>query len=310
MTGIQPAAKPAALSREASAYLLLVLAALCWSGNHVLGRAAAGHVPPFAISTVRWGVPLLILWPFARRHLQRDWPLIQSHWRPLLLLGLTGGAIFGVLQYIGLQYTTALNVSLLNSLGPVMIAAAGAALFGDRLTRAQMWGIATSLAGVLLIVAQADLQRLAGLDFNRGDLVILFNMAIWAIYSVCLRWRPAIHWMSFTFVLAAVSTVATLPFFAMEHALGLTVQRTPLTALVLAYVAIFPSLIGFAAWNRGVDVVGPARAGATLHLIPLFSAVIASIALGEQLRGYHMAGFALILAGVWLAARRPASLPA
>src|SRR6185295_14734911 len=111
-------------SSSSTAYLLVALAALCWSGNHILGRAIAGHVPPFAISTVRWVVPALILWPFAHRHLRQDWPVIRRHWSVFLFLALTGGTVFGALQYIGLQYTTAINVSVLNSLAPVLIVAA------------------------------------------------------------------------------------------------------------------------------------------------------------------------------------------
>ena len=203
---------------ELIAYALLALAMLSWSGNHVVGRLAAGHVPPFAISLFRWGVPVVLLWPFVREHLRRDWPVIKENWRTLLFLGLTGGAVFGVLQYVGLRYTTAINVSVLNSLAPVMIALAGAALFRDRLRWQQGGGIAVSLLGVALIITKADLKRAAGLDFNWGDLIILFNVAIWAIYSVCLRWRPRMHWISFTYCLGLVSTVATLPFFVGEQA--------------------------------------------------------------------------------------------
>src|SRR5438477_8596761 len=114
-------------------YILLALASLFWSGNHIIGRAIAGHVPPVGVSTARWLLPAIVLWPFARPHLLREWPTIRAHWRLLLFLGITGGAIFTVGQYVGLQYTTALNVSVLNSLAPVVIVACGAAIFRHRL---------------------------------------------------------------------------------------------------------------------------------------------------------------------------------
>src|ERR1039458_8284910 len=100
----------------ANPYVLLAFASLCWSGNHIIGRAIAGHVPPIGISTVRWAIPALALWPIARSHLRRDWPQIKPYWRLMLWLGLTGGALFSALQYVGLQYTNALNVSGLNLL--------------------------------------------------------------------------------------------------------------------------------------------------------------------------------------------------
>lgn len=286
------------------AYLLVAVSALCWSGNHILGRAIAGHVPPFAISTIRWLLPALILWPFARPHLKRDWPAIRQHWKLILFLGLIGGALFGALQYVGLQYTTAINVSVLNSLAPVLIGAAGVALFGDRLTRAQMLGISVSLAGVLVIISKASLTTLGSLGFNWGDLIILFNMGMWAVYSACLRLRPALHWLSFTFMLAVISGLATLPFWVLEHASGLVLQPTLLTVGALAYVSVFPSLVAYACWNRGVEMIGANRAGVFLHLVPLYSAGLAGLLLSESLMLYHIAGFLLILGGVWLAARK------
>ncbi|MET0568154.1 MAG: DMT family transporter [Hyphomicrobiaceae bacterium] len=291
-------------SSASIAYLLVAISALCWSGNHILGRAIAGHVPPFAISTVRWLLPALILWPLARPYLARDWPVIRQHWKLILFLGVIGGALFGALQYIGLQYTTAINVSVLNSLAPVLIGAAGVALFGDRLTGRQILGVAVSLAGVLVIISKANVAALGSLGFNWGDLIILFNMLMWAVYSACLRLRPPLHWLSFTFAIAVISGVATLPFWILEHVGGLTLQPTLLTAGALAYVSIFPSLVAYACWNRGVELIGANRAGVFLHLVPLYSAVLAGLLLGESLMPYHVAGFLLILGGVWLAARK------
>jgi len=288
---------------SSTAYLLVALAALCWSGNHILGRAIAGHVPPFAISTVRWLVPALVLWPFAYRQLRQDWPAIRRHWPVLVFLALTGGTVFGALQYIGLQYTTAINVSVLNSLAPVLIVAAGTLMFRDTLALRQVLGIAVSLAGVLVIISKSSFDALRALQFNWGDLVILFNMGVWAVYSACLRRRPEMHWLSFTFVLAAIAGLTTLPFWLWEHANGFVLQPTLTTAAALAYVSVFPSLVAYASWNRGVDLIGANRAGVFLHLIPLYSAVLAGLLLGEAIGLYHVSGFLLILVGVWLAAR-------
>lgn len=293
--------------RDLVACLLVALAALCWSGNHVIGRAIAGHVPPIAVSTLRWAVPAVLLLPFAWRHFVRDWPAVARHWRLLVALSLLNGAIFGALQYVGLQYTTAINTSVLNSVAPVLIIVASWLMFGDRVTLVQAAGVATSLVGVLVIVTKGDPGVLAGLAFNAGDLVIFFNMGIFAVYSAMLRLRPAIHWLTFTFVLAVVSAVASAPAMAIEHLAGYPITFDAATLATLAYVAVFPSVVAVAAWNRGVDMIGPGRAGALLHLIAIYSAVLASIFLGEALRPFHFAGFALILAGVWLAAAKSRS---
>jgi drug/metabolite transporter (DMT)-like permease len=287
-----------------NAYLLLALASLCWSGNHIIGRAVAGHVPPLGVALVRLGVSALILWPFAHRHLVRDWPVIRRHLGTLTWLSLLGGALFAGLQYVGLQYTTALNVSVMNSLAPVLIVAASAAAFGDRLSLAQTAGILISLAGVLVIITRADIHVLAALEFNWGDLLVLIAMVGWAIYCACLRIRPRIHWLSFNFLFSAISAAATLPFFAWEVSSGFAFQTTLLTIGALVYVAIVPSIIAMIAWNRGIELIGANRAGVFLHLVPLFSVALAGLFLGEALMAYHVVGLLLILAGVWLAGRR------
>jgi drug/metabolite transporter (DMT)-like permease len=291
-----------------NAYLLLALASLCWSGNHLMGRAIAGHVPPLTISTLRWLFAAALIYPFVRKQLARDWPLIRARLGATIYLSLIGGAVFGALQFVGLQLTTALNVSVMNSLGPLFIAAASAAMFGDRLTAGQAVGIAISLLGVLAIITKLDPGVLRHLSFNVGDLIILGNIVIWGVYSASLRWRPRIHPLSFMFIFALISGIAMLPAAAWEHSTGFTLQPTLLTFAAVAFVTVFSTIVAFVCWTRGVELIGPNRAGVFLHLIPIFSALLTGVLLGEPLMGYHVAGFALILLGVYCAARSSGEL--
>src|SRR5882724_460300 len=139
--GASPAGAMSARGLFGNAYLLLALASLCWSGNHLMGRAIAGHVPPLTISTLRWLLAAAVLYPFVRGHLARDWRLIRQHFGAIVFLALLGGALFGTLQFVGLQFTTALNVSVMNSLAPVLIVMASAMMFGDRMGKLQLVGI-------------------------------------------------------------------------------------------------------------------------------------------------------------------------
>src|SRR3954451_15929088 len=158
-----------------NAYLLLAGASLWLSGNHLMGRAIAGSVPPLAISTLRWLLAAALVYPFVRKQLSVDWPLIRERLAALIYLSLLGGAVFGALHFVGLQFTTALNVSVMNSLAPLFIAAASAVMFRDRLTTGQAVGIAVSLGGVLAIITKLDPGMLAHLSFNTGVLLILAN---------------------------------------------------------------------------------------------------------------------------------------
>jgi drug/metabolite transporter (DMT)-like permease len=269
-----------------------------------MGRAIAGHVPPLTISTLRWLLAAAVLFPFIRTQLARDWPVIRAHLGVLIYLALIGGGVFGALQFVGLQLTTALNVSVMNSLGPVFIAAASAAMFGDRLTGGQFLGIFVSLLGVLAIITKLDPAVLTHFIFNIGDIIIFLNMILWAVYSASLRWRPKIHPVSFMFMFCLISGIAMLPAMAWEYSTGFVLQPTVLTFSAVAFVTIFSTIVAFAGWTRGVELIGPNRAGVFLHLVPVFSALLTGALLGEPLMGYHVVGFALILTGVWCAARQ------
>lgn len=288
---------------RAAAYVLLPLASACWAGNHIVARMIAGHAPPASVSLVRWIVVFLVVSVFAWPRVQADWPQLKAKAGVLTFLALIGGAAFGTLQFAALQYTTALNMGVVGSVSPAFIVAASYLLFRDGLGPSQLLGVAVSLIGVLAIVSQLDPERLAGLAFNGGDLIIIANMVLWSVYCACLRLRPAVHPMSFLFAIAGIAALGNLPFAVWEHALGLSLVPDLLTVSAVLYAALFTSLLALAAWNRGVDLIGAPRASAFLHTIPLFSALLATTLLGERIMLFHIVGFALILAGVSLAAR-------
>ena len=287
-----------------NAYLLLSFMALCWAGNQVLGRAVAGHIPPIAYSFLRWSLATVIVLPFALPHVRRDWPVIRTRWRYLAFVGAIGGGLFNTLQYIALNHTTALNSLVLNSTGPIFIAMASFLIFRERLTLRQAGGMAVSMAGVLGIITKGDLNVLHELAFNNGDLLLLTGMATNGIYTALLRDRPAIHWLSFLFMLFLVSALVVLPFLMWEIASGARMEVTSFTLAAVAYIAIFPSVVAYICLTRGVELIGANRSGIFLHMIPLFGALLAIGLLGEPLRAFHVIGFALILCGVALASRK------
>ena len=288
----------------ANAFLLLSLTALFWAGNFVVGRGVHGHVPPVALAWWRWFLATLIVLPFAWPHLRRDWPVVRENWPILVLLGITGAGLFNTFAYLGLNYTTALNALVLQSSGPVLIVLATFLLFGDRVSWTQGFGIALSFLGVLLMVVRGDLALLGTLSLNAGDLAILAAMLTWAVYTAFLRRRPEMHWLSFTAVTFAVAVLLNTPLMAIEHLSGWQLQPTLQTVAAIAYVAVFPSILAYIFFNRGVELIGGNRAGVFMHLVPFFGAALAIGLLGEQPQAYHALGIALILAGVTLAARK------
>ena len=292
----------------ANAYVLLVLTSLFWAGNSVVARGSHELVPPLALAWLRWTVALLLVLPFAWRHLKRDRVVIRGNWPILLLLGAIGAGTFVSVYYIGLGRTSAINGLIINSTVPILIPIAAFAIYRDRLSTAQALGIAVSFCGVLVILAKGDPGLLASFQVNEGDIWVLAAMGIWAVYTALLREQPQMHWLSFAAITFAVASILNLPFFLAEHFFYRQIAPTRESLLAIAYVSTLPSVVAQVFYIRGVELIGGNRAGVFMHLIPLFGAVLAIVFLGEHLHLYHFGGFALILAGVWLASRQSAPL--
>jgi drug/metabolite transporter (DMT)-like permease len=288
-------------------YLLLSLAALFWAGNIVLGRYVAGHVPPMTLSCIRWIGSCLMLLPFAWPHLIRDWPVLRRHLPLMLALSTTGFALNNALSYWGLQFTQALNALLIQSSGPLFIALWALALFGIKLTWAQLAGITLSLFGVLTILLRGDLSALAAIRFNLGDLMMTGALVAFGLYSALMLRRPVTHQLSLICFTMACGALLLLPPSIWEYANGIRLQFDTTTMITLVYVVIFPSALAYLFFNRGIAAIGPNRAAPFFHLVPVFGSVMAIVLLGEEPRLFHLAGYIMVLAGVVIASRKASS---
>ncbi|MBA4037930.1 MAG: EamA family transporter [Bradyrhizobium sp.] len=285
-------------------YLLLSLTSLFWAGNIVLARHVAGHVPPLTLSCLRWIGTFLILLPFAWPHLKRDWPVLRAHLPMLVFLSAIGFAYNNAISYWAMQYTEALNALLIQSAGPLFVALWSLALFGVRLTGAQLAGIAISLAGVLTIILRGDFSALAGISFNRGDLMFASSLVSFGLYSALMPRRPVTHALSLISFTTCCGAMMLLPFSIWEFSTGVTLKFDLISMTALAYVVIFPSTLAYTFFNRGLALIGPNRAAPFFHLVPVFGSAMAILLLGEQLRLFHLVGYVLVLAGVVIASRR------
>lgn len=292
-----------------NAYLLLTLTALFWAGNFVLGRGVHGHVPPVALAWSRWALASLIVLPFAVPHLRRDWQAIWERPFLMIVLAITGVSSFNTITYIALNYTSAISGAIIYAMGPALIAFTSFLVFAERLSWLQILGVALSLVGVVVIVMQGDLSALMEFRFGYGELMFLGGTLIWAIYTVYLRKAPAMHWLSFLATTFIIGLISLTPLFAAEHFSGWQMQFDTTTVLAILYVAIFPSAIAYAFYNRGVELIGANRAGVFLYVVPVFSTLLAIGLLGERLELHHVIGFALVFAGVLLSARKSKTLP-
>ena len=290
------------------AFALLAVANLLWAGNWVAGRALRDDIDPATLNFLRWLIATLVLAPFALGGLRGKGALIRRHWRILLLLAVTGVAVFHALVYLGLRTTTAVNAVLLNSSMPMFMLACSWLIEREHASVRQVAGMLISLAGILVILARGDPSTLQQLELHIGDFWILLAMPFWGVYSVLLKRRPPeLGGLAFLFVISLAGVLMMAPL-----AVGLALQAPPkwpgqAAALGVLYMALGPSLLAFICWNRGVATVGANAAGFTVHLLPAFGTVLAILFLGEAFAAFHAVGIAIILAGVLLATRPTSS---
>jgi drug/metabolite transporter (DMT)-like permease len=290
---------------KGSPYLFLVLAPLFWAGNFVFGKPLLEALPPFGINLVRWVLACLVLVPLTLA-LEGRFPRPARHqWPTLVAMALTGVVLFNALVYLSLLYTTSTNAALINGTTPILTMVLAAAVGLDRLTGRRLAGALVSLVGVGWIVSRGSLGALIGLSFNRGDLIMLVAALTWAIYTILLnRMRGALSPLA---TLTIVSVLAVPPlgviggYELMSRPIG---TITPTVVLGLGYISVLASVAAFMAWSVGIKGIGAARGSIFLNLIPVFTAVIAVLTLGERIGLVQLIGGSLVIGGVTLASLR------
>ncbi len=288
---------------------LLVLAPLLWAGNAVVGRLVHDLVPPITLNFLRWVLAFALLLPLAQGVLRRNSP-VWAHWRRYALLGLLGIGLYNALQYMALQTSTPINVTLVGSSMPVWMLAVGAVFFGVSVTRRQFAGAALSMAGVLLVLSRGEWSQLLALRLVPGDVFMLLATISWSFYSWLLvrTSEPAsvrADWAAFLMAQLVFGLGWSGAFAGVEWASGRThiAWGWPLAA-ALAFIAIGPAVVAYRCWGVGVQRAGPAVAGFFSNLTPLFAALMSAAFLGEPPRLFHAAAFALIVGGIVVSSRR------
>lgn len=288
-----------------SPYVALVIAMLCWGGIIVLVRYVRNDFPPLGLSFWRIFIAFLILLPVAIGPLRQQWDVVRENWKIFALLSLLFWVGGNALLFLSLQYTVALNAGVINSAEPLLIVLFAWLLFRDPFTWKQGAGLVLSLFGVVVLISQGSLDRLLQLELNKGDLFVAAAYTFWSLYAVLLRKVPrGLDQRVTLLVLLGFGTLYLLPLYIAETIL---VGPVPLTTANLAtalFVAVFASVIPMLLWNFSILKLGPGRAGQFVHLISVFSVLLAITFLGEILGPHHMAGIALIVTGLFIAARR------
>lgn len=287
---------------------LLTVPPLLWAGNAVVGRLVTDLVPPITLNFLRWVVAFVILLPLAAWVLRREAGL-WAHWRRFAVLGLLGVGCYNALQYLALQTSTPLNVTLVAASGPFWTLAIGALFFGAPVRRQQLLGALLSVSGVLAVLSRGDWQQLLAVRLVIGDLYILIATACWSWYSWLLSRKDepeAIRqdWAAFLMAQVVFGLGWSGLFTSLEW--GLTdahiVWGWPLLT-TLAFVAVGPAVLAYRCWGLGIAQAGPAVAGFFANLTPVFAAIFSAAFIGELPQLYHGLAFGLIVAGIAVSSR-------
>ena len=289
------------------AYAFLTTTALCWGANAVFGRLAVGEVSPLALVALRWLGVVLLLLVFARGPLRRDWQVLRHHLPFVFVMGALGFTSFNALFYVAAHTTTAVNIGILQGSVPVFVLLLAFVAYRTPVTLLQAAGVLTTLLGVAIVAGGGDLARLAGLAVNHGDLLMVLACFLYAGYTVGLRRRPAVSALGLFTVLALAALVASLPLAFVEWTLGEFQWPTPKGWLFVALISLFPSFLAQICFIRGVELIGPGRAGVFVNLVPVFASIMAVGFLREPFEGFHALALILVLGGIWLSERGKAA---
>jgi drug/metabolite transporter (DMT)-like permease len=285
-------------------YLLLMLTALLWGGNAVAGRLAVGEISPMALTCLRWVIVVAILVPTVGPRVVAAWPTLGPRWRSIMLMGALGFTGFNALFYAAAHHASAVNLTIFQGAIPVLVLLGTVLFFRTRIRPLQVLGMAVTLVGVAVVAVKGDLVVLRTLALNIGDVWMLVACVLYAGYTLGLRNRPVVPGFVFFTAMAVVAFLTSVPLFLVEVAQGALQWPTARGSAVLLYVGLFPSLLAQIFFMRGVELIGPGRAGLFVNLVPVFGALLAVALLGEPFAIYHAAGLVLVLGGIALAERR------
>lgn len=292
------------------AYACLTVTSLCWGMNAVFGRAAVGEVSPMMLVAMRWVGVLVLVILFTRKDLKRDWPVLRLHLGFLAMLGLMGFTLFNALFYVAAHSTTAVNIGILQGSIPVFVLLGAFLAYRTPVAGRQVLGVAVTIVGVGVVAVGGDIDRLMTLAVNRGDFLMLMACFLYALYTVGLKRRPAVSALGMFAVMACAALLAAVPLVLTEAALGHYQAPTPKGWMLIGLVALLPSFLAQLTFLKGVEVIGPGRAGIFVNLVPIFAALLAVTFLGEQFQLYHALALTLVLGGIWLAERGKRPAPA
>jgi len=276
---------------------LLLLTSLIWGGNFVVGKTLVGHASPMTLTTLRWAIAILFLFPLVLWKEKKFFPPRKAI-LPLIMMGITGVALFNLFQFWALEHTSATNVGLISTLNAISIAIFSSVFLKERLNVFQLFSMLLSFLGVVLVLTKGDMNLLFTMKFNLGDVFMLIAVCIWGLYSVCSRWATkTVSPVMATFYSGVFGLIILIPFNLTDF----TISKVD-TAFVVSilYTGVISTVLCMIFWNIGVQKIGAITAGIFLNFNPIFTTILAFIILDEKLSWIQGIGSVIVIIGCYL----------
>ena len=297
------------MKSDTRAYLLLTMTALCWGGNAVFGRLAVGEISPMLLVTLRWLGVVILIGVFANRYIRADWYILRRHLPYVAAMGALGFTAFNALFYVAAHSTTAINIGIIQGAIPVFVLLGAFLVHRTKVTPLQFSGVILTMLGVAFVASGGSIERLTSMAISRGDGLMVIACSLYAGYAVGLLKRPVVSSMALFTAIAACAFLASVPLVAVEALLGQLQWPTPTGWAIVTLITLFPSFLAQIFFIKGVDLIGPGRAGVFVNLVPVFASMLAVMLIGESFEGFHAIALCAVLGGIWVSERGKSSGP-
>ena len=282
------------------AYCLLVITTIFWGLNAVFARMAVGEISPMLLVSVRWLGTLILLVLFAGKAIIADLPVIRRNFGYTYLLGTVGLGGFGTLIYYSAYTTTAVNIGIIQGSIPAIVLVGSVFFFRTQVSLLQIGGVTITVLGVVLVSTRGDIELLMTFSLNAGDLLMLIAVFFYGSYTLGLRRKNDLSSIALFVSVVFSAFISTLPFTIYEFYSGGTVWPDPQYWGLVGLIVLLPSFLSQICFITSVKLIGPARSGVFINLVPIFASFFAVVFLGEAFELFQGLSLLLVLSGIYI----------
>ncbi len=287
-------------SLSKNAVLLLSLAMLGWAGNTIAGRLSTGEISPMIVVALRWLIITIFLTLLLNKKIMNSLSFFKGKVLWLFLMGGLGMTCFNALFYIAAQKTSAINLGIIQGVMPAIILTGSVIFFSEKVNITKICGLFISFFGVVIVVSKGDFQAIINFAINLGDVVMFLALFFYAGFTLGLRFKPEIDPLVLMTYFSFSALISSLPLVTLEIFSGYSQLPSNTNAwLTIIYIAFVPSFLAQIFFIKGVELIGPSKAGLFINILPIFAAILGVIILGESLKWYHFISLLVVLTGVY-----------